>query len=164
MDELIKQIRAATEADFYYLALMGALMLPDICGALASENGRATASEFKDWLIANVPEQAASAAEIYGLSGARYAPGKSDAARQSLPNRLHASLCGSNSQSLDGNSGQGQGGLVEHPDVCRRGNSRRGGVVWEVRRDRTGQAKHGEVARLRPEGLRGHVGGGPVIA
>ena len=72
MDELIKQIRAATEADFYYLALMGALMLPDICGALASENGRATASKFKDWLIANVPEQAASAAEIYGLSGARY--------------------------------------------------------------------------------------------
>src|SRR3954453_16025202 len=67
MDELIRQIRAATEAGFYYLALMGALMLPDICGAHASDNGRATASKFRDWLAANVSEQATDAAAIYGL-------------------------------------------------------------------------------------------------
>src|SRR3954467_3541229 len=67
MDELIEQIRAATQAGFYYLALMGALMLPDICGALASEDGVATPSKYRDWLAANVPEQAASAAAIYGL-------------------------------------------------------------------------------------------------
>src|SRR4051812_30437594 len=67
MDELISQIRAAMDAGLYYVALMGTLMLPDICGALASENGQSTPSKYRDWLTANVPEQASDAAEIYGL-------------------------------------------------------------------------------------------------
>ncbi len=67
MDDLIAQIRAATDAGLYYFALMGALMLPDICGALNSENGRASAPKFKEWLKANVPEQATQATLIYGL-------------------------------------------------------------------------------------------------
>src|SRR4051794_29725807 len=67
MDDLIAQIRAASDAGLYYVGLIGALMLPDICGALASENGTASASKYRDWLKANVPEQAGGAVEIYGL-------------------------------------------------------------------------------------------------
>ena len=67
MNELIAQIRAASEIGLYYLALLGALVLPDICGALASEDGTATPAKYKDWLRANVPEQASYADLFYGL-------------------------------------------------------------------------------------------------
>ena len=39
MNELIAQIHEASNAGLYYLALLGALVLPDICGALDSEEG-----------------------------------------------------------------------------------------------------------------------------
>jgi hypothetical protein len=67
VDELIRQIRQASAAGLHYVALFGALSLPDICGSLASDRGRATASTYKDWLKANVPEHAEQAEIIYGL-------------------------------------------------------------------------------------------------
>ena len=67
MDELIRQIRIATAAGLYYLALYGALALPDICGALGSENGIATGPRYRDWLSDNVPERAGDAHMIWGL-------------------------------------------------------------------------------------------------
>lgn len=67
MEELIAQIRLASAAGLYYLALLGALTLPDICGALSANDGKASASKYKDWLRQNVPEQADQAGEIYGL-------------------------------------------------------------------------------------------------
>jgi hypothetical protein len=42
------------------------LALPDICGALASENGRASGSKYKTWLRDNVPSLASGADLIYG--------------------------------------------------------------------------------------------------
>lgn len=67
MDELIRQIRAASMGELYYLALFGALALPDICGALGSENGKASGPKYKGWLRDNVPAQATQADLIYGL-------------------------------------------------------------------------------------------------
>lgn len=67
MDELIRQIRAAEKAGLYYVALLGALTLPDICGAIASENGRASGSKYKDWLREHVPSQAGDADLIWGV-------------------------------------------------------------------------------------------------
>jgi hypothetical protein len=67
LDELIAQIRAASASGLYYLALLGALALPDICGALASADGQATGAKYKDWLRANVPEEANNADAIYRL-------------------------------------------------------------------------------------------------
>jgi hypothetical protein len=66
VEELFDEIRKATAAGLYYLALFGALVLPDICGALASD-GRATGSKYKDWLRQHVPEHAQRADQIYGL-------------------------------------------------------------------------------------------------
>jgi len=42
MEDLIRQIRAASAAGLYYLALFAALAIPDICSALETENGKAT--------------------------------------------------------------------------------------------------------------------------
>src|SRR5947207_12791542 len=67
MEEMIRQIRAASAAGLYYLALFGALALPDICGAVASDNGRASGSKYKTWVRDNVPTHAAQADLIYGL-------------------------------------------------------------------------------------------------
>jgi hypothetical protein len=67
MDEMIRQIRAASAAGLYYLALFGALTLPDICGALASSDGKATGTKYKAWLRDNVPGDASDADLIYGL-------------------------------------------------------------------------------------------------
>lgn len=67
MEEMIRQIRAALNEKIYYLALFGALTLPDICGALESVNGQSTEARYKDWFRANVPEYRNSADLIYGL-------------------------------------------------------------------------------------------------
>jgi hypothetical protein len=67
MEEFISQIRAASAAGLYYLALFGALAIPDIFGALGSENGKASGSKYKSWVEENIPAQAEQAAELYGL-------------------------------------------------------------------------------------------------
>jgi hypothetical protein len=67
IDEMIRQIRAACPAGLYYLALFGALTLPDICAALASDDGKTTGPKYKTWLRAYVPEQANDADGVYGL-------------------------------------------------------------------------------------------------
>ncbi len=41
VDELIRQIRGAMASGLYYLALFGPLALPDMCGALGSDDDRA---------------------------------------------------------------------------------------------------------------------------
>lgn len=46
MEEMIRQIRAASVAGLYYLALFGALTLPDICGALAASDGKASKTKY----------------------------------------------------------------------------------------------------------------------
>ncbi len=51
----------------YFVALLGVLAIPDICGALASNDGKASGSKYKQWLRDNVPEEAADADLIYGL-------------------------------------------------------------------------------------------------
>lgn len=67
MEEFIRQIRLASGAGLYYLALWGALTLPDICGALGSENGRATGPKYKAWIEEFIPALKDGAADIYGL-------------------------------------------------------------------------------------------------
>jgi hypothetical protein len=46
MDEILKQVHAALSGKAYYPALFVCLTLPDICGALESENGYATSSKY----------------------------------------------------------------------------------------------------------------------
>jgi hypothetical protein len=54
MEELLRQITWASNAGAYFIALLGALSVPDICGALDSPGGEATGQTYKDWFDAHV--------------------------------------------------------------------------------------------------------------
>lgn len=164
MAELIAQIRAASAQGLYYLALLGALTLPDICGALASDNGRASGSKYKDWLQTNVPEQAQDAGLIYGL-------------RCSMLHQGQATPHGGNDLRM-AFMAPGAGQLHNLSTVV--GDDRVGWLSIEmfVEEVTAGAerwlAQYGEsktvarnlqkFAHLRLEGLPPHVGGAPVIA
>lgn len=54
MEDLVAQVRAASAANLYYVALLTALTLPDMCGALESEDGIASGARSADWFDRNV--------------------------------------------------------------------------------------------------------------
>lgn len=60
MDVLTDEIERALAAGLYYLAILGALALPDICAALESANGRTTSTKYMawcdTWLIPSYPQ------------------------------------------------------------------------------------------------------------
>jgi hypothetical protein len=49
MRDLLGQIEIAVNSGLYYLALMGSLSIPDICGAIESPNGWAKPNKYKKW-------------------------------------------------------------------------------------------------------------------
>ena len=50
MNDYLDQVEAgAGVAKLYYLALAGALVVPDMCGALESTDGQASSSKYKTW-------------------------------------------------------------------------------------------------------------------
>ena len=49
MKELIDPVKKALDNNLYYLALLTALVLPDICGALSSEDGKANKKKYVNW-------------------------------------------------------------------------------------------------------------------
>ncbi|MCH7882890.1 hypothetical protein IIA95_00510 [Patescibacteria group bacterium] len=49
MKELLIQIQKGLDTNLYFLALFTALAIPDICGALSSENGETDGQKYKAW-------------------------------------------------------------------------------------------------------------------
>jgi hypothetical protein len=49
MRDLFQQIDCAVGANLYYVALLAALSLPDICGAMESDDGEATGQRYIAW-------------------------------------------------------------------------------------------------------------------
>jgi hypothetical protein len=49
MRDLIEQIRSGLQANLYYLSLFTVLAVPDICGAIDSEDGHATKKKYIEW-------------------------------------------------------------------------------------------------------------------
>lgn len=49
MKDLLDQIERALDANLYLLALLGSLVIPDICGAVGSEDGRADRKKYINW-------------------------------------------------------------------------------------------------------------------
>jgi len=162
MDELIAQIRLAATAGLYYLALFGALSLPDICGALNSKEGTASASKYKDWLRNNVPEQANDADVIYGLRCSLLHQGKAMPHGGVFPLAFTFPPGGQIHNLSTVVNGQQVGWLsiplfVEEVTL--------GAERWLQQFGNTKRVKRNleKFARLRPEGLPPHVQG-PVIA
>jgi hypothetical protein len=49
MDDFFDQVSRASEVGLYYVALAGALMIPDVAGAMDADDGRATNATYKAW-------------------------------------------------------------------------------------------------------------------
>ena len=49
MRDFLVQIRKGLDVNLYLLAIFSALAIPDICGAMGSENGEASAEKYKTW-------------------------------------------------------------------------------------------------------------------
>lgn len=54
MEEFLEQIEASCKIGHFYLALFCCLALPDICGAISSDDGIANGQRYKDWFDAYV--------------------------------------------------------------------------------------------------------------
>lgn len=54
MDTIIQEINNALNRELYYLGVVMALMLPDICAALESSNGETNSALYKDWYNKNL--------------------------------------------------------------------------------------------------------------
>lgn len=165
VEEIIRQIRAASTAGLYYLALFGALTLPDICGALASSDGRASKSKYTAWLRDNVPEQAGDANEIYGLRCSLLHQGRTLPHGGTFPIASVVPLPGVGQlHNLSTEVNGERVGWLSIPmfvDEVTRGAEewfRNFGTTQTVARNME------KFVRIRPEGLPPHVVGTPVIA
>lgn len=164
MDELIRQIRLAAAAELYYLALFGTLVLPDICGALASDDGRATAAKYKAWLRENVPGQASDADTIYGLRCSLLHQGHSMPHGSHYPIAfVYPSPAFGQLHNLSTEVGDDRVGWLSIPIFVDEVTD--GAMRWFGEYGKTATVKRNveKFVRLRPNGLPPHHGG-PVIA
>jgi hypothetical protein len=54
MRDFLQQIESGLRANLYYLSLMAALSIPDMCAALSSLDGQTTSFKYADWFDENV--------------------------------------------------------------------------------------------------------------
>jgi hypothetical protein len=162
VEELIRQIRAALTHGLYYVALHGALTLPDLCGALESANGRSTGPKYKAWLRANVPDQADQAEEIYGLRCSLLHQGHATPKNSSFPIAFMAPGSGQ-LHNLSTQVGEDRVGWLSIEMFVAEITT--GAENWLAEFGETTTVKRNleKFARLRPEGIPPHVSG-PVIA
>jgi hypothetical protein len=160
--EFIAQIRAASAAGLFYLALFGALALPDICGALGSENGRASGAKYRKWLEENVPGQAGEAEHIYGLRCSLMHQGRA------MPHGSHFPIA---FMAPGGGQLHNLSTVIENDQVGWISIEMLVGEITEAAESwlaqfggtQTVQRNMEKFVRLRPDGLPPHVSG-PVIA
>jgi hypothetical protein len=165
MDEMIRQIRAASDVGLFYLALFGALTLPDICGAMASGDGKATKSKYISWLRDNVPQQAPNAALVYGLrcsllhQGRNLPHGGTYPIVSVVPAPGRAQI--HNLSTLVNGERVGWLSIPMFIDEMTQGTE-----SWLQQYGTTETVKRNfeKFARIRPEGLPPHAVGAPVIA
>jgi hypothetical protein len=164
MNELIAQIRAAAEAGLYYLALFGALTLPDICGALDSKEGTASGSKYKDWIRRNVPEQASEADLIWGLRCSLLHQGRALPSSGVVPIAFTLPTGGPQVHKVSTIVSGQQVGWMSIPIFV--DEITRGAEQWFQRFGKTKRVKRNieKFAHIRPEGLPPHVAGFPVVA
>ncbi|MFY9264355.1 MAG: hypothetical protein WAO61_02865 [Solirubrobacterales bacterium] len=68
MRDYFDQVRAAANSDLYFLALGGALTIPDMCAAMEANDGRSTGGRYKAWFQKHVSPKYV-AAGMPSLSG-----------------------------------------------------------------------------------------------
>ena len=69
MEAITKEIENAIAAGLYYLAIVTALSLPDVCSALESDDGQTSGAKYKAWydawMAARYPEM--TSLDLYSL-------------------------------------------------------------------------------------------------
>jgi hypothetical protein len=50
MDDLLEEVEKSIDAGLYYVGLFACLMIPDVCAALESADGKATAARYAAWV------------------------------------------------------------------------------------------------------------------
>lgn len=60
MEELLRQIERGLQSNLYFLSIFAALSIPDICGALESNNGVAAGYKYKKWFNDNMANKYSS--------------------------------------------------------------------------------------------------------
>lgn len=161
LQEMVDQIRRARDQGLYYLALLGALTLPDICAGLAAPDGKTSGPKYKAWVEAYVPHQAAQAAELYGLRCSLLHQGSMHP--HGHPYRI-AAMASGQLHNLSTEVGTDRVGWLSIPILVDKVTE--AAERWFVQYGQTNTVKRNleKFARLRPEGLPPHVGGAPVIA
>jgi hypothetical protein len=165
VDELIQQIRLASHAGLHYLALFGALALPDICGALASDDGKATGPKYIAWVQTYVPQQTGKAAEIYGLrcsllhQGRALPHGGAFPIAFSFPTAISGTL-----HNLSTMKGDDRVGWISVPRFVDEVTVGAEGWLRQFEHTQTVTRNLEKFARYRPNGLPPHTSGFPVLA
>jgi hypothetical protein len=145
------------------LALLGALIVPDICGALDSDDGGASGAKYRRWLEKNVPEQAEDVGLIYGLRCSLLHQGRAMPHGSTTPIAFMYPTAGVQLHNLSTVVDDEEIGWLSIPmfvEEVTRGAERWLAEYGDTKRVQTNLAKF---ARLRVDGLPPHVEG-PVIA
>ena len=175
-DPIFEEISRALEVELYYLAVVVALTLPDVCAALSDPRGRTTGARYKAWVERNLAPKYLfiNPQDIYSLrcgllhqSQTIHQDGRFGRTVISLPgasgSRVHASILGPPKA--------GRGDL----DMAQAIMTLDAGMFCEdmISAVREWFAAHGSdldvqanlprLVRLRPDGLAPYVAGIPVI-
>lgn len=161
--QLVAETRTAAAAGLHFLALFGALTLPDICGALASENGRASGSKYRAWVETHTPDLKHRAAELYGLrcsllhQGQAHPHGSTFPLALALPSNItiHDARIVVGDHRVD---------LLDLRTVVDHLTYAVDKWLDEHGDSATVIRNMGKFARFRPDGLPPHIVGAPVIA
>lgn len=67
LHQMVAEMEACRDARLYFPAILVALALPDICGALGSDNGRSTGPKYKRWAEEWLPDAGYFSAGLWAL-------------------------------------------------------------------------------------------------
>jgi hypothetical protein len=175
MLDLLEQTKAALETGAYMPALMVTLAVPDICGALASDNGRASGPKYREWLAdwfelnAGTPSARAigsvRAEELYAFRCSLLHQGS--AQPDGRGSRLAFVEPGRSILQLHNSSTNVGGEVVSWISIPLFVDEMSDAVArwWGAHGNTTTVARNfTRYARRRPEGLAPHVIGVPVVA
>jgi hypothetical protein len=70
LSELLEQIEVCRSQKLYYIAMSAALMVPEICGAIESSDGRGTRTKYAQWFDTYLGEKYKSEIWDVSLTGA----------------------------------------------------------------------------------------------
>jgi hypothetical protein len=163
MEELFGQIAIAAQNGLYWLALAGALVIPDMCGALDSEDAIAHGHQYIAWFdkfVAPRYEGFLDGATCYRFRCSLLHQGSTAPNKEGKWNRWIF---------LEGAPGMHCNGLgdalqVDIPTFC--GDVVRGANEWleEVKDTDRFQRNYSAFMRRYPNGLPPYVGGAAVIS